>query len=95
MEYFYSLGARLSQVLLFQLEFIEEKDDMLKQTNEGLKREADALTEKSRGLETALSKLQKEAAFYKQVNFGTFIVCSQNHECLIAEGDLRYEESIQ
>ncbi len=46
---------------------MEEKDGMLKKTNEGLKREADALTEKSRGLETALSKSQKEAIFYKQV----------------------------
>ena len=69
MEYYYSLRSQFSQVFLFQLEFIEEKDNMLKQTNEGLKREADALTDKSRGLETALSKLQKEAAFYKQVIF--------------------------
>ncbi|XP_065056789.1 nucleoprotein TPR-like isoform X2 [Rhopilema esculentum] len=49
-----------------KIEFLEEKNDSLKRTNDGLTRESEALVMKSRGLETAVSKQQKEAAFYKQ-----------------------------
>ena len=49
------------------MEFLEEKNNSLASRNDALTRVNEAITLKSKGLESALSKLQKETILYKQV----------------------------
>jgi len=58
--------GRENQLLKGKLEFLEEKNNSLTSRNDAISRENQALIAKSRALESALSKVQKEAAFYKQ-----------------------------
>ena len=55
-------------MILFQLEFAEERYAMLKSNSEAFKKEASAASEKSRSLQVALSKAQVTLDSVSQVS---------------------------
>ena len=55
-------------MILFQLEFAEERYAMLKSNSEAFKKEASAASEKSRSLQVAVSKAQVTLDSVSQVS---------------------------